>query len=309
MSPEQSNWDYAKNTFPPTPLIENKEIIESEPDQSQLTRRYTEKAIDFINKNKDESFFLYLPYTFPHIPLYVDEANKGKSKRGLYGDVVEVLDWSVGKILNALKKNGLDENTFVIFTSDNGPWGWAGINGGSQGLLKGKKGSLWEGGFRVPTIAWMPNTIPSNVTSDAIGTTMDLMPTFLEMAGIYSSEFDNLNGQSILETFIQNKEIQQEVFYYRNNDFVGYRNGAWKIFINDPDPWNDEFTEKDMPLLYNVNEDPSERFEVSKDYPDVVKELTRMAENHLNSVEVVPSQLDSVSAEYREKYDAYFLKK
>ena len=113
-----------------------------EPDQSQLTRRYTDKAIEFIDKNKNKPFFLYFAHAFPHVPLHVDSADAGKSKRGLYGDVVQVLDKSVGAILEKLKKLNIQDNTFVIFTSDNGPWGWAGINGGSAGLLRGKKDLL-----------------------------------------------------------------------------------------------------------------------------------------------------------------------
>lgn len=294
MSPEQSNWDYAKENFPPTPLIENDSIIEREPDQSQLTARYTEKAVNFIKDNKDYPFFLYMPHTFPHIPLYIDSLNAGRSKRGIYGDVVEVLDSSVGKILNILEEYHLEENTFVLFTSDNGPWGWAGINGGSQGLLKGKKGSPWEGGFRVPAIAHMPNTIPANTTSDAIVTALDIFPTLLHMAGIDISDFEKIDGKDVSRTFTKQEEVQQEVFYYRNTDFVAYRKAAWKIFLEDPDPWNDEFMEKDLPLLFNLNEDPSEQFNLAEQYPNVVAELIQAATTHTNTVEIVPSQLDSI---------------
>lgn len=298
MSPAQSNWDYAKENFPPTPLIENDSIIEREPDQSQLTARYTEKAINFIKDNKDQAFFLYMPHTFPHIPLYIDSLHAGRSKRGIYGDVVEVLDLSVGKILSTLEEYHLEENTFVLFTSDNGPWGWAGINGGSQGLLKGKKGSPWEGGFRVPAIAQMPNTIPANTTSDAIVTALDIFPTLLHMAGIDISDFEKIDGKDISLTFTQQEEVQQEVYYYRNTDLVAYRKAAWKIFLKDPDPWNNEFVEKDLPLLFNLNEDPSEQFNLAKQFPNIVAELTQAATTHINTVEVVPSQLDSISIKF-----------
>ena len=298
MSPEQSNWKYAQAVFPPTPLIENNEVIELEPDQSQLTQRYTQKAIDFIQAQQSNPFFLYLPHTFPHTPLYVDANNKDRSARGLYGDVVEVLDESVGQILATLKDLGIAENTFVLFTSDNGPWGWAGINGGSAGLLKGKKGSPWEGGFRVPAIAWMPGTIPAHTRSDAIATSMDLLPTFLSMAGIQLEEEPKLDGTNITATFTQQQAIQDEVFYYRNQDFVAYRKGDWKLFLHDPDPWNKEFSESDMPLLYNINHDPSEVFNVAAKHPDMVKELTSLVERHLASVEQVPSLLDTIQADF-----------
>ena len=305
MSPEQSNWNYAKAAFPPTPLIENTEIIESEPDQSTLTQRYTTKAIEFIKSNQDQPFFLFLPHTFPHVPLYVDDANTDRSKRGLYGDVVEVLDNSVGEILTTLKDLNIAENTFVLFTSDNGPWGWAGINGGSAGLLKGKKGSPWEGGFRVPAIAWMPKTIPANSTCSAIATSMDVLPTFLAMAGIEKETGLQLDGKNIFTTFTDQEEVQQEVFYYRNQHFAAYRNGEWKIFIHDPDPWNEEFSESDVPLLYNINQDPAEQFNVADTYPAIVERLTKQVNQHLATIEKVPSRLDSLQPEFISIFKKY----
>lgn len=155
MSPVQNKGAHARN-FPPTPLILDGKEIESEPDQGELTRRYTEKAVSFIKDHSKEPFFLYFAHTFPHIPLYTNARFEGTSKRGLYGDVVEEIDWSVGEVLKALRENGLDENTFVIFTSDNGPWLTEHENGGSAGPLKDGKGTWWEGGFRVPAICWMP---------------------------------------------------------------------------------------------------------------------------------------------------------
>ena len=144
MSPVQNKGAHARN-FPPTPLIVDGKQIESEPDQGELTRRYTEKAVSFIKDHLKEPFFLYFAHTFPHIPLYTNARFEGTSKRGLYGDVVEEIDWSVGEVLKALRENGLDENTFVIFTSDNGPWLTEHENGGSAGPLKDGKGTWWEG--------------------------------------------------------------------------------------------------------------------------------------------------------------------
>ncbi|NRB63082.1 MAG: sulfatase [Saprospiraceae bacterium] len=304
MSPEHNNWDYAKAIFPPTPLIEQNTVIEVEPDQAFLTKRYTDKTLDFITTNKDNPFFIYLAHTFPHTPLHVEEEWTGKSKRGTYGDVVEVLDWSVGQILKQLRQLNLDRKTFVLFTSDNGPWGWAGIDGGSAGLLKGKKGSPWEGGFRVPAIAWMPGKVPANTRSEAIATTMDIFPTFLDMASV-SSPVDHLNGKSIRATFLDNRAVQDEVFYYRNDQLVAYRKGPWKIFVEDPNPWNEDITEDDLPLLYQVEEDPSEQFNQAEAHPDVIEKLYKTIQRHIEKTEVVPSQLDSIHIDYQSKVEAF----
>ena len=304
MRPE-NNWAYASENFPVLPLMEGTEVIERIYDQSRLTERYTQRAVEFIEANRSQPFFLYLPYTAPHVPLMVTPERAGTSKRGLYGDVVEEIDWSVGEIVAALERIGLAENTLVIFTSDNGPWGWAGLNGGSAGLLRGKKGSPWEGGFRVPAIVWMPGTVPANVTSDALGTTMDLLPTFLNMAGADASGYSSLDGIDITETFLEIRAVRDRVIYYRQEDFVAYRHGAWKLFVNNPNPWSDEFQDSDLPLLYNLEVDPSEAFNVAEDNPEVVARITALAAAHEDSVERVPSQLIGILPEFQEEYDRY----
>ena len=304
MRPE-NNWAYASENFPVLPLMEGTEVIERIHDQSLLTERYTQRAIEFIEANRSQPFFLYLPYTAPHVPLMVTPERAGTSKRGLYGDVVEEIDWSVGEIAAALERLGLAENTLVIFTSDNGPWGWAGLDGGSAGLLRGRKGSPWEGGFRVPAIVWMPGTVPANVASDALGTTMDLFPTFLNMAGADASGYSSLDGIDITETFLELRAVRDRVIYYRQEDFVAYRHGAWKLFVNDPNPWSDEIQESDLPLLYNLEVDPSEAFNVAKENPEVVARITTLADAHENSVEMVPSQLIGILPEFQEEYDRY----
>lgn len=308
MSPDNSNWDYAKENFPPLPLMEGKKMIEQEPDQRYLTRNYTEKAIAFIEENKGHPFFLYLPHHAPHTPLHVSDGSLGKSKRGLYGDAVNELDESVGEILNALKRLQLAQKTFVLFTSDNGPWGWAGINGGSAGLLKGAKGSPWEGGFRVPAIAWMPGTIPPNKTTDAIATTLDLYPTCLGMAGIKDSSLLEVDGKDIWATFESQAEVQDQVFYYRNEKLVAFRKGTWKIFIQNPNPWNDEIKEEDLPLLYNIDQDPSEKYNQAQNHPGIVAELLAMAHQHQSTVPKTPSLLDGILPAFQENHDAYYRK-
>ena len=304
MSPPNNNWDYAKAAFPPLPLMEGTEIIELEPDQSQLTKRYTDKALAFIDKNKNKPFFLYMPQTFPHVPLYVDSLDAGKSKRGLYGDVVQVLDKSVGAILDKLKKLNIHENTFVIFTSDNGPWGWVGINGGSAGLLRGKKGSPWEGGFRVPTIAWMPGTIGENKIFDGVGSTLDLLPTFLGMAGVdYQKE--ELDGIDLSESFTKGRALDHPTYYYQQQELMALRTGAWKIFIKNPNPWKEEFTDADMPLLYNLDQDPSEQFNLADKNDQKVNEMMNIVNLHIEKTKIKHSLIDSIAPEYQVIHDRY----
>ncbi len=304
MSPPNNNWDYAKAAFPPLPLMEGTEIIELEPDQSQLTRRYTDKALEFIDKNKSKPFFLYMPQTFPHVPLHVDSQNAGKSKRGLYGDVVQVLDKSVGAILDKLQKLNIHENTFVIFTSDNGPWGWAGINGGSAGLLRGKKGSTWEGGFRVPTIAWMPGSIPKNKIFNGVGSTLDLLPTFMSMAGI-NYEKESFDGSDISSSFFLEKELSHPIFYYKQQELIAMRNGAWKIFIKNPNPRGKEFSDDDFPIIFNLDEDPSEKYNLAKKNPAILKRMVEEINLHIKNNLLKPSLIDSIAPAYQAVFDQY----
>ncbi len=161
------------------PLYRNEDLIERPADQTTLTRRYTEQAVKFIHEHKGGPFFLYLAHTFPHVPLFASGKFQGQSRRGLYGDVVEEIDWSVGQVLDALRREGLDRNTLVFFTSDNGPWLTQGEAGGSAGPLRDGKGSTWEGGMREPGIAWWPGRVPAGVVTRELACTMDLFTTSL----------------------------------------------------------------------------------------------------------------------------------
>ena len=172
-----------KNFFPDLPLIEGDRAIEVDPDQSQLTRRYTERAVGFIERNRDKPFFLYVPHTMPHVPLFVSDRFKGKTGGGVYGDVIAELDWSVGQILEAVKRIGVDDNTLVIFTSDNGPWMSYGNHAGSPGPFRESKGTSFEGGVRVPFIARWPGRIPRGAVTDVPAMTIDLLPTLASLAG------------------------------------------------------------------------------------------------------------------------------
>lgn len=297
MSPVTNPWGRAQH-FPELPLIEGNKVIANEPDQRVLTRSYTEKALDFIDQNKDEPFFLYIPHTFPHIPLFANPDFEGTSSRGLYGDVVEEIDWSVGKILNKLKELNLDDNTFVFFTSDNGPWLTENENGGIAGLLRQGKGSTWEGGMRVPGIAWWPGKIPAGITTQALATTMDLYATSLDIAGAGFPDDRQLDGESLSSVIFENTDSnRKEVIYYLGSELFAYRNGAWKIHFKTFSPYIGEAPEShDPPLLYNVEVDPSERFNKSIDHPEIVKELISKAIRHKESVKPVQDRMIEVDS-------------
>ena len=280
---------------PELPLFENENVIESGPDQHLLTRRYTEKAIDFIERNQDQPFFLYYANNFPHTPLSASEDFLGISKRGLYGDVVEELDWSVGEILKTLKKAGLTEKTLVIFTSDNGPWLLRKEDGGSAGLLRDGKGSTCEGGFRVPAIAWWPGTIKPGQTSPAVATTMDLFPTFVKLAGASMPDDRIFDGNDIFPVLCGEQiEIENKiVFFYFKDEIYAIRKGSWKAhFITKPSYSKVEPEFHEPPLLYNIEHDPSEKYDLGKNYPDIIKEIKDLKEKHKAEIIKVESQLD-----------------
>ena len=304
MRPE-GNWDYARENFPPLPFLDGLDTIGVSIDQSQFIDMFTKRSVDFIKKNKDKSFFLYLAHTAPHTPLVSGTTQKGRSIRGAYGDVVEELDQSVGTILQVLKDLKIADNTFVIFTSDNGPWGWANVDGGSSGLLKGNKGSVYEGGYRVPAIAWMPGTIKKGTVSTALASTIDLYPTLIAMTGNEISSQEELDGLNIKNTFFNNEPVRHEIHYYRQDTLIGIRHKEWKMYIKDPNPWNDDLTEKDIPVLYNIEHDPSEKYNVTSKHSDVVDRIVTLSEKHIQKVTKIPSKYDAILPEYQSAYDAY----
>src|SRR5690606_34121120 len=214
---------------PPVPLLRNKQIIEQPVQQETLTARYTEEAMRFIRSHRDQPFFLYLPYTFPHVPLFASDRFLGKSPRGLYGDVVEEIDWSVGEIIELLRELNLHQNTIVVFTSDNGPWLTQGLEGGSAGLLRSGKGSTWEGGMRVPCITWWPGVIPAGTVNNALATTMDLFVSAVDLAGGRlpgGRVFDGVNLTSLFRG--ETKPVREVVYYYRGTELYAVRHGPWK---------------------------------------------------------------------------------
>jgi len=284
----------AERGYTALPLMRGDETIEEEPDQGTLTRRYTEEAIAFIRDNRERPFFVYLPHTFPHVPLFASEAFEGTSPRGLYGDVVEELDWSTGQILATLRELGLAERTLVVFTSDNGPWLSERLEGGSAGLLHDGKGTTWEGGMRVPAIAWWPGTIAAGVTSASLATTMDLYATALALAGVDLPSERVVDGVDLTPVLRGYREhVRDLVFYYRGTRLFAVRRGSWKLhFITQSAYVGDQPVMHDPPALYNLDQDPSERFDVSADHPEVIAEILSAAGQHQANLNPAPTQLD-----------------
>lgn len=271
-------------------LIRNKELEERDADMSTLTKRYTNEAINFIQKNKEEPFFLYLAHTMPHTKLAVSDAYRGKSEGGLYGDVIEEIDDNVGRILKHLKQSELDENTYVIFTSDNGPWWIKKEHGGHADPLRGAKTSAWEGGFRVPAIIRAPGKIPAGKTSDKITATIDLLPTIAKIAGAKVPEDRVLDGVDISDIIHgKSNKLERPYFYYQHKELRAVRKGKWKLHLpHRPNAksivyrkWPVHSAPKDRvlftkPMLYNLENDISETTDVANENPEVVAALTKL---------------------------------
>jgi arylsulfatase A len=276
------------------PLMRNEEIIERPADQHTLTKRYTEEALQFIERSKGKPFFLYLPYTMVHVPLFASKEFAGKSPRGLYGDVLEELDWSVGQVLESLRKEGLAKNTLVVFTSDNGPWLIQKLAGGSAGLLREGKGSTWEGGMREPALAWWPGKIRAGTVSRAIASTMDLFNTALTLAGAEVPGDRPIDGKNLAPVLFGTGPAERDVyFYYRDTELYAVRKGPFKAHFITRSAYGREAAEKhDPPLLYNLDQDPSEQFDVAAQHPDVVSGIVREAERHRAAMVPGKPQLD-----------------
>lgn len=260
-----------------TPLMHNDRQIEIEPDQTQLTSRYTDEASRFIRENAKakKPFFLYLPHTMPHHPLAASARFKGKSARGLYGDVIEELDWSVGEVRRAVREAGVERNTLVVFTSDNGPWLVKEEDGGSAGLLRDGKGTFWEGGFRVPGIAAWPGRIAPGVTSFTPASTMDLLPTILPLAGAKLPDVP-LDGRDLSGVLFRNEERKDFLlFYYSGRTLRAVRDDVWKLVLPPPAAGGGAKSE-----LYNLLEDPSEKYNRAAKHPEVVARLDAVVAEH-----------------------------
>ncbi|MBE9462798.1 sulfatase [Dyadobacter subterraneus] len=245
--------------------------------QNYITKTYTSKAVKFIDKNKDKPFFLYITHNMPHVPLYASPAFEGKSKRGLYGDVIEEIDWSVGEVVKALKKNRLEENTLVVFTSDNGPWLIFDVEGGSAGPLRQGKGTTFEGGQRVPTVASWPGKIKPGTVYDDLALQLDLYPTIISLTGSQKTETKKpLDGEDISPVlFGTGKRKGKEFAYYSYGKIEAYRNGDWKIRLPQPDTKVNGITVVPATdtLLFNLKTDIGEKNNLLKSNLAKAKEL------------------------------------
>jgi arylsulfatase A-like enzyme len=276
------------------PLMRGEKIIERPADQHTLTKRYTEEAVKFIGASKEKPFFLYLAHAMPHVPLFASKAFAGKSPRGLYGDVVEEIDWSVGEVLKALRKHKLAEKTFVFFTSDNGPWLIFNDHGGSAGPLRDGKGSTWEGGMRVPGIAWWPGTVPAGVTTQQMASHMDLFVTCLKWAGGEVPSDRPIDGLDIGPLLTGKGDSPRDTtFFYRGTRLFAVRQGPWKAhFITQQAYGPGKPIDHDPPQLYHLGRDPGEKLDVAKDNAEVVTRLKDVAARHKKAMKPGEPQLE-----------------
>ena len=278
--------------FDPLPLYENTQVIDTLTDQSQLTTQLTERAVDFIARKKNKPFFLYVAHPQPHVPLYVSEKFKGKSKNGLYGDVIMELDWSVGQIIAALKENGLEENTLVIFTSDNGPWLSYGNHAGSAGHLREGKGTAWEGGQREPFLVKYPPLIKPSSVIEVPVMGIDLLPTIAQLTGSTLPQRD-IDGKNVLPILTQEQSQSPHeayFFYYNVNQLQGVRYGDYKLYFEHTyrtmagqpqgkDGLPGEYTNITLEEieLYHLPTDPSEQTNIAEKHPEVVAKIESLA--------------------------------
>ena len=274
----------------PLSLYRDTTAIEHPVDQRGLTVRYTREATEFIKENKEKPFFLYLAYSMPHLPIFTMDSMRDRSLAGLYGDVIQTIDWSAGRIIEELKSQGLDESTMVVFTSDNGPWlnlparmlqeGNQPWHAGSPGLLRGAKGSTYEGGIRVPAIIRWPGIVPAERVTAEMASVLDLFPTIMTAAGVdlpADREYDGADLMSLL-TGQSNESGTKEFYYFRSKNVKAVREGVWKFSIEGNDT---------IPELFNLNLDPSERYNRSAEFPDFTEEL-------MTKIKAMQTEIDEV---------------
>lgn len=287
------NHPVTKNYYPELPLIEGEKTFQTNPDQTQFTTAFTEKTIDFIKRKKDKPFFVYLAHPMPHVPLAVSDKFKGKSKQGLYGDVMMELDWSIGQIRETLKKLKLEENTLLIVTSDNGPWLNYGNHAGSAGGLREGKGTSFDGGQRVPCMMAWKGKIPAGFVANNLSAALDILPTIVEATGAKMPK-RRIDGVSVLDVVKGNTAVNPRtsfLYYYRKNNLEAVRDENWKLVFPHPGRTYEGFAAgKDgMPGganenfafqggLYDLRRDPGERYNVMNDNPAVVQRLMQIAD-------------------------------
>jgi arylsulfatase A-like enzyme len=285
-----------KREYPPLRIFEGNKVVDEEvtpEDQTQLTKEYTRRAVDFIDRHKEQPFFLYVPHSMVHVPLYVSKEFEGKSGAGLFGDVMMEVDWSVGQILDALKRNGVDEKTLVVFTSDNGPWLNFGNHAGSAGPLREGKGTMFEGGCRVPCVMRFPGQIPAGTECAALCATFDLLPTAARLLGVELPADRTIDGRDIwpLMTGAPDAKSPHEYFYcYYDHELRGVRDERWKLMLphksrtlGGREPGRDgypvQYDQASIELsLYDLDADVGESTNVAEEHPEVVARLMAAAE-------------------------------
>ena len=281
------------DSYPDLMLYDKETPIKVLEDQSNLTKDLTTKSVEFIEKNKNNPFFLYLAHPQPHVPLFASSDFKGKSKNGLYTDVIQEIDHSVGAIMKALKDNDLEDNTIVVFTSDNGPWLSYGEHAGSTGIYREGKGTTWEGGQRVPCIVWYPNEIKPNTVISAPLMGIDWLPTFASVTNSKLSE-NKIDGKNIWEVLINKTDKSPHealFFYYHVNSLHAVRYGDWKMYFphryrtlngrkgrNDGSPIKYQYVNLEKMELYNLVEDPSETKNIFDQHPEIAKKIEKLAD-------------------------------
>ena len=284
--PRQQGFDYYyglpysndMQNNPPLPLMRNETVIEAPAVQETLTQRYTNETVKFIHANKDKPFFIYLPHTMPHLPWHASSDFRGKSANGIYGDVIEEIDDSTGKILEALKESGVDGNTLIVFTSDNG-----GIRQNNI-PLSGGKATILEGGMRVPCVMRWPDRIPAGESCDEVCSTMDLLPTFARLAGTNKPGDRIIDGKDIVNLMLHkkgSKSPHKAFYFYFMSQLRAVRSGPWKLHLGlDPmlEKWSGDPTGKCYAALYNLETDIAEKKNVIEEHPRVVEKLMKLAE-------------------------------
>jgi len=277
--------------YPEIPLMKNDSVVELNPDQHYLTKRYADYSVDFIKRNKEKPFFLYLAHSMPHIPIYASPKFEGKNEAGLYGDVIAEIDWSVGQVVKALKKAGVYKNTIIIFTSDNGPWIKYGKHGGSAGPLRDGKGSAFEGGQRVPCIISWPKHITAGSQSDKVVTALDILPTLMNIVGGDLPK-EKIDGNDVTEllTANPNAEGHKEPFFYISGKKIkGVRQGDWKLMLPhrypklvEPGKEGKKGITKGTNIelsLFNLKDDIGETTNLADKHPEIVTELKLLMDN------------------------------
>jgi len=281
----------APKAYPPLPLIANDRVTELNPDQSKLTTQYTERAVKFIEDHAKSPFFVYVPHSMPHVPLHVSDKRKSKSNAGLYGDVIEEIDWSVGQITDALQRTGVAENTLVIFATDNGPWLSYGNHAGSAGKFREGKATAFEGGVRVPCIMRLPGRIAAGSVVHEPVMTIDILPTIAELVGATLPQQPKIDGRSIWPLLTGKPDARnahEVLYFYWINELHALRSGPWKLHMphrythlveGGADGKPGKLVDESIELsLYNLENDPSETRNVAEDHPDVVERMLKYAD-------------------------------